>query len=361
MRMNKRISTLVVILLLSVVLVGCTTKSNGNDTDGQKDQGNTPQQKDLSPRVIVDKQGRIIGTAGLEDATSLSIDFSWISVEDGSEWKGYDVMSGAFSDCPKLKDVWVGDDLLKQPVNMAEDAFAGCDPDLVMHIEDNCKWKPAILKAGLNWEESEITDYEEVYKSKAPYYVMSETGACLGMSYSMHDRMETEGNVTFPKDTTYIAEGVCNYAFSGIQEVVIPENVTEIGQFAFREMLTGLDDSPVKLTFGGKNLKKIGESAFDSCQLGEVEIPEGVEEIGQQSFFGCTTMTKITLPSTLKSAGESCIAGPSELTEIVIKSKDATIELPYDNEHLTVYCYEDSAEYRYIQKHYDGVNVKLLQ
>lgn len=230
---NKRVIKIMLLCLSTVLLVGCTTKSNGNDTDGQKDKGNTTQQKDLSPRVIVDKQGRIIGTAGLEDAVALDLDFNWLTPEDGSEWKGYEVMSGAFSDCTKLRDVWVSDTLKRQLVNVAEAAFAGCDTELTVHGQYKCKWRPAIVEAGMKWKSTD-NETEDATGSAAPYYVMSETGVCLGISDSMHEQMAKKKRMTFPQDTTYIAESTIEGFYSEYQEVVIPKNVTGIGQYVFR-------------------------------------------------------------------------------------------------------------------------------
>ncbi len=54
----------------------------------------------------------------------------------------------------------------------------------------------------------------------------------------------------------------------------------------------------------GKHVKKIDSRAFKRClALGEVQIPEGVEEIGDLAFFGCE-LRKLSIPASVTSIGD---------------------------------------------------------
>ncbi|GMI11181.1 hypothetical protein TrVE_jg4508 [Triparma verrucosa] len=65
------------------------------------------------------------------------------------------------------------------------------------------------------------------------------------------------------------------------------------------------------------NLKTIGKF---SCSLAErlviVEIPEGVESIGQGAFAGCRSLSSISFPTTLTSIGKLAFSGCDSLISI---------------------------------------------
>ena len=73
-------------------------------------------------------------------------------------------------------------------------------------------------------------------------------------------------------------------AVFGNCEVVIPDNVTYIGNNAFSGA-KGL----VKLS-GGKNCKTIGKYAFNHCEnLSEITFIDTVTDLADNAFAGCTT------------------------------------------------------------------------
>ena len=126
----------------------------------------------------------------------------------------------------------------------------------------------------------------------------------------------TEGYY-YPKDNVI---GDFMFAFTKLESIVLPDNVTEIEQFAFencREL------SNVAIPDG---VKRIGEACFAGCDnfaniqmptalyacdgvfshctgLKNVVIPEGVTAIGD-SFFGfCENLESISFPNTLNKIG----------------------------------------------------------
>ena len=115
-----------------------------------------------------------------------------------------------------------------------------------------------------------------------------------------------------------------------LQNVNITANVTEIGEGAFsgnnklksievsqqnnnycgvdgvlftksKKVLiqypAGKEDSKYKIP---KTVVRIGSSAFEKSKLSEIEIPEGVAEIGVWAFSSCDKLSDIYLPKTLK-------------------------------------------------------------
>lgn len=99
--------------------------------------------------------------------------------------------------------------------------------------------------------------------------------------------------------------------------VSIHDGVEELG----RELC---DSSPhswlFRVTFGaGSSLKRIGKEAFSYSIIKEIHIPDGVEELCEDCFRGCTSLSRVILGlgSNLKRIGEGAFSG-SSLCEIHI-------------------------------------------
>ena len=63
----------------------------------------------------------------------------------------------------------------------------------------------------------------------------------------------------------------------------------------------------------------IGDEAFAGCSgISELTIPETVKTIGNNAFVSCTSLKKLTLPAGLESLGENAFAGCSMLESVEI-------------------------------------------
>ena len=91
------------------------------------------------------------------------------------------------------------------------------------------------------------------------------------------------------------------FAFSGIESVELPDGLEEIGQSAFEscELLSGVFRFP-------KSLRVIGADAFAQCHnLEGIELPDGLERIRNYSFRYCDRLGgKLVLPESLLEIGE---------------------------------------------------------
>jgi len=104
-------------------------------------------------------------------------------------------------------------------------------------------------------------------------------------------------------------------------DVVIPEGVTKIGDYAFYRCnsLTSIN-IPDSVT-------KIGDYAFYRCNsLTSINIPDSVTKIGDYAFYRCNSLTSINIPDSVKKIGNSVFRGCSGLTSIVIPDSVTIID-----------------------------------
>lgn len=125
-----------------------------------------------------------------------------------------------------------------------------------------------------------------------------------------------------------IPDGVAEigeYAFYGcynIESVTIPETVKRIGRSAFEECgglkniyisdletwlkISGLGNLMFNKSFN-KRLYLNGEEIF------EIELPNGTETISDYAFYGCSRLTKVTIPDSILNVGIAAFEGCTNL------------------------------------------------
>ena len=116
-----------------------------------------------------------------------------------------------------------------------------------------------------------------------------------------------------------------------LQSITIPATVTEIEDRAFencrsiKSIIFG-GAAPAQgpahyAAASGSSLWRIGSWAFYNChQLQDLTIPEGVTEIGDAAFYGCTYLEDMMLPSTVQEIGDNGFALCAKLQKIHIKA-----------------------------------------
>ncbi len=134
-------------------------------------------------------------------------------------------------------------------------------------------------------------------------------------------------------------------AFSGcigLKEIILPQSLTEIGEYAFNKTALASITLPQSIdkvgngwfsgckyletvNFDGK-IKEIGESAFSGCiSLKNIEIPSSVVSIGNSAFLDCTSLKNIEIPSSVVSIGNFAFRGCSALSEVLFNEGLKTI------------------------------------
>ena len=117
-------------------------------------------------------------------------------------------------------------------------------------------------------------------------------------------------NIIYTKDMKTIVK--CNRTGEDNRKVVIPDTVTEIGDYAF------VNNSEItELEIPG-SVKRIGSYAFANCvNLRSVKIENGVKELGNACFVGLTALEELKLPGSVDVVDTVCnIQGKNRYIEI---------------------------------------------
>ena len=121
-------------------------------------------------------------------------------------------------------------------------------------------------------------------------------------------------------DYAYLGAESYRSFIAGIEEVEIPDTVTEIGNYAFHNF------RKVKKINIPKSVTNIGEEAFFYCiSLTSITIPDSVISIGKNAFEHCISLTSIAIPGSVTSIELGTFSGCSSLTNITIPESVTSI------------------------------------
>jgi hypothetical protein len=126
---------------------------------------------------------------------------------------------------------------------------------------------------------------------------------------------EKTGTCTIPDSVTTIGESAFSHCES-LTSITIPDSVTAIGDWAFSGC-TGL--TSVTLPAG---ITSIGDGAFYCTGLTSITIPDSVTAIGNGAFSYCSGLTSVTLPAGVTAIGNSVFWGCESLTSITVDSSN---------------------------------------
>ncbi len=105
-----------------------------------------------------------------------------------------------------------------------------------------------------------------------------------------------------------------------VKEIVIPNGITEIPDYAFS--FESLERVSIP-----KSVTSIGEGAFEGCSsLTSITIPDSVTSIGSYAFRDCTGLTSITIPDSVAAISGSAFSRCTGLTSITIPRSVSSID-----------------------------------
>lgn len=149
-----------------------------------------------------------------------------------------------------------------------------------------------------------------------------------------------------------------NFKVNGLYYRVIDTalNMVEVmypNDYESANLIQGSVTIPSAVTYGMKNYKVtgIGECAFQYTGITEIELSEGISNIGRCAFAGCKNLKKVTLPSSLSYIGEDAFGTEYDynysmnLNEVHISDFAAWCQIYFENVRSNPCYYLPNAEY----------------
>ena len=134
--------------------------------------------------------------------------------------------------------------------------------------------------------------------------------------------------ITIPEGVTSIGDRAFQYC-SSLTSITIPKSVTSIGNytFAFCNLQTIVVEENNNKYDSRDDCNAIIEKATNTLLIGckNTIIPESVTSIGNNAFYGCTSLTAITIPESITSIGENAFYYCPSLAAITIPESITSI------------------------------------
>ena len=116
---------------------------------------------------------------------------------------------------------------------------------------------------------------------------------------------------------------------TGITKIVIPDSVTSIGDYAFRNC-----SSLTSVTIGD-GVESIGYAALAGCSsLTSIEIPNSVTTIKPYAFYNCSSLTSVVISDSVTSIGSDVFKDCDSLTRVdYTGTLDQWAQIKFDNSY----------------------------
>ena len=206
------------------------------------------------------------------------------------------IQNAAFHSCYSLKSITIP----KSVTYIGKNAFSGCANITSVNITDIEAW--CKIRFGETDNGSSLT-YNEFDNAIAnPLY------------YAHHLFLNGEEikDLVIPNTVTDIGE-FAFYGCSGLISVVIPNSVININSYAFSGC-SGLTSVVIP-----NSVTNINSYAFHGCSgLISIEIPNSITRITKSSFRECSGLTSVTIPSSVKRIDQYAFEGCTNLTSVHI-------------------------------------------
>ena len=240
--------------------------------------------------------------------------------------------SRAFYKCDRLLDIVIPDSVEK----IEFEAFRGCDKLENIKLSENL----TIVGYGV------FGDCKSISKIEIPKSLKKFDGTWgrgTNLSYGAFGGCSNLKTVNFEAGSTIVCAALF-MGCDGIEEIELPDTITEIGDSAFKNcknldritMNNGieiLESSAFEDCFSlttiniPNTVKAISNSTFQDCtSLTEVHLSNILKEIPASTFSGCKKLTTINFPSTLTMIGNSAFSGCESLPEAILPSGVEKIE-----------------------------------
>lgn len=235
------------------------------------------------------------------------------------------ISNTAFRNCISLETI----EFQSNDISIEDDAFLGCTTLKQIRTEDGQLYSihglPGFTGEGM--VEKQVPEIVEDVHMKAlkNFYI---SGTTLVKYRGSEDKVNVPFGITVIGERAFAdnenidcvvlpetVREIRNEAFcdcTSMQKINLPASIMHIGAAAFENCVKLLR---VELP----NIRKIEQSTFNRChKLGEVKLPEDLEEIGDLAFYQCLSLKEIDFPGSLKSIGKLAFYKTQSIKEIVL-------------------------------------------
>ena len=163
-----------------------------------------------------------------------------------------------------------------------------------------------------NWDGSSIPENPDPTTPTEPTEPEDDTisGTCGDdLAWTLQDNVLT---ISGTGAMTDYADDSAPWLGNAILEIVLPDGLTRIGDYAFQSSLISNIEIP-------GTVQEIGQGAFFYCSnLKSVDIPAGISSIADDTFGYCRSMTSISIPESVTNIGAGAFYYCSSLKNIEV-------------------------------------------
>ncbi len=268
------------------------------------------------------------------------------SVNSIGEW--------AFAYCGNMEEFLIPAGVLE----IGSNTFIDCDSLQTISI-------PAGVTSIDNMAFRQCANLEEILVDEASISFSSADGVLFSKDQDIlyaYPTGKNDASYEVPVTVQYIVSSAFQNC-TALTEVTLPDGLLDIGLFAF-DGCTGLQEIEIPEN------AVLNTSAFENCDsltsvtlytspdsfafaycdsLKEVNLRDGIEEIGAYAFSGCAALETINIPATVQEIGRQAFANCTSLSEMVIPSSVTEIGTNVFSGcgDLTIYGFSGSAAQSY--------------